>query len=221
MCDADVKEINSNPHNLSLRECKTVIACAQLCTKMRMVQADFCECYLLDDNGVATGNPFYCLQEEFICTKTHGKFTKWIGNHTDPSLIVGRGKSPAQRTAAAFTHFTYDTFKGRLVFVDLQGSLDGHLWTDPQIHSLDVRFGKGDHGARGLVAWRDSHKCNALCIAMGLTTQLPDVPSSNADRDADTTADSDGEPAKNTRAKKRAKVVEVGADEEVVEVVTE
>jgi len=81
----------------------------------------------------------------------------------------------------AFSHFSYVRSGGRLMVVDLQGSLvqdDGqrtYVLTDPAIHQerdnrrgglqFKVRrqFGRTDRGREGMKAFFETHECNDIC----------------------------------------------------------
>jgi hypothetical protein len=45
----------------------------------------------------------------------------------------------------------------------------GDLWTDPQMHSHDGKgYGKGNMGRKGIHAFLQNHRCNAICAALNL-----------------------------------------------------
>jgi elongation factor 2 kinase len=53
-------------------------------------------------------------------------------------------------TPQAFSHFTYEHSRGRILVCDIQGV--GDTWTDPQIHSCNSEgYGKGNLGQVHLV----------------------------------------------------------------------
>ena len=67
----------------------------------------------------------------------------------------------------AFSHFTLERSRGELIVVDIQGV--GDFFTDPQIHTRDGRgYGVGNMGAAGIRQFSASHRCNAVCRALGL-----------------------------------------------------
>jgi hypothetical protein len=67
----------------------------------------------------------------------------------------------------AFSHFTWEESKKQILIVDVQGV--GDVWTDPQIHSVNgVGYGKGNMGMRGITAFLNNHRCNAMCKALKL-----------------------------------------------------
>jgi hypothetical protein len=82
----------------------------------------------------------------------------------------------------AFSHFTYEKSKKKLMVVDLQGTFqinqDGtreYRLTDPVIHkhrrSRQLRhwsFGRTDRGERGMRAFWATHQCTAACRLLGL-----------------------------------------------------
>jgi len=72
-----------------------------------------------------------------------------------------------RNTPQAFSHFTWEESGKSILVCDLQGV--GDLWTDPQIHSRDGKgYGKGNMGMRGIAAFLNNHRCNAICMALKL-----------------------------------------------------
>jgi elongation factor 2 kinase len=71
-------------------------------------------------------------------------------------------------TPQAFSHFTFQASRGRLIIVDIQGVLD--LYTDPQVHTLEgTGYGEGNLGANGFALFFAGHRCSPLCAKLGLT----------------------------------------------------
>lgn len=87
----------------------------------------------------------------------------------------------------AFSHFTYEKSKRKLMVVDLQGvfqeNKDGstkYVLTDPVIHKrkqdkhkrskqLETwTFGRTDRGERGMNAFFETHECSEVCRLLGL-----------------------------------------------------
>ena len=85
----------------------------------------------------------------------------------------------------AFSHFTYEKSKRRLMVVDLQGVFtrkrDGtkeYELTDPVIHKRrksrnqtmkKLSFGRTDRGEKGMKAFFETHKCTDACKLLGLS----------------------------------------------------
>ncbi|OWZ01349.1 Alpha kinase, partial [Phytophthora megakarya] len=69
-------------------------------------------------------------------------------------------------TAQAFSHFTWQKTFGQLMVVDLQGV--GCIFTDPQIHSNNEKFGCGNLSEVGMTAFFATHECNTVCRALEL-----------------------------------------------------
>eukprot|EP00960_Hanusia_phi_P063441 765489-Hanusia_phi.AAC.5 len=93
-----------------------------------------------------------------------GKYVK----HNDNYGEVGTEDDIPQ----AFSHFTWDASSNRILICDIQG-VDMY-WTDPQIHSIDPSqeeiFGKGNFGLDGVKQFFHTHRCNSLCIKLGLSS---------------------------------------------------
>lgn len=84
----------------------------------------------------------------------------------------------------AFSHYTYDKSKKKLMVVDLQGVYeeydDGtsrYVLTDPVIHKRKLgerkqlaswTFGRTDRGEKGMRAFFETHECNEVCRLLGL-----------------------------------------------------
>jgi hypothetical protein len=64
-------------------------------------------------------------------------------------------------TPQVFSAFSFIASKGTCMVVDVQGV--GDLYTDPQLHSLDGRFGSADLGARGMALFFATFFPNSLC----------------------------------------------------------
>ena len=88
----------------------------------------------------------------------------------------------------AFSHYTYEKSKKRLMVVDLQGKLEEHedgtrqyVLTDPVIHKRKGHtkrrskkletwtFGRTDRGEKGMKAFFETHECSDVCRLLGLT----------------------------------------------------
>lgn len=63
--------------------------------------------------------------------------------------------------AQAFTHFTYVISDKQQMVCDIQGVKT--QFTDPQIHSVDCEFGRGDLGEKGFSKFMETHECNSIC----------------------------------------------------------
>jgi len=85
----------------------------------------------------------------------------------------------------AFSHFSFEKSKGKVMVVDLQGvfteKVDGtkvYELTDPVIHQRPsgrnsgremLDFGRTDRGVKGMKAFFESHKCTDACKFLGLS----------------------------------------------------
>lgn len=88
----------------------------------------------------------------------------------------------------AFSHFSYERSKKRIMVVDLQGVLqvnaDGapeYVLTDPAIHKRHRQklgqlrlghFGRTDRGEQGMKAFWASHVCTDACSLLGLFQEI-------------------------------------------------
>ena len=74
----------------------------------------------------------------------------------------------------AFAHWTHHHTKHKEVVCDLQGGFDklNNLFTltDPAIHHSEKskQTGATDHGAKGILSIMEGHRCNWLCVKIGL-----------------------------------------------------
>ena len=74
----------------------------------------------------------------------------------------------ARQTPQAFSHFTFCVTRGDMMVVDLQGV--GDVYTDPVVLTRDGQgFGMGNIGQKGMDNFFASHRCNNLCMQLGLT----------------------------------------------------
>lgn len=65
-----------------------------------------------------------------------------------------------------FTHFSYERSSQKEMVVDIQGS--GSVYTDPQIHSVEKKYGRADRGTIGIAKFFSTHKCNNFCRMLEL-----------------------------------------------------
>jgi len=102
----------------------------------------------------------------------NGKFKKSIGKLNSVEIYD---------FPQAFSHFTYQKSKYKLIVVDLQGVLKFGSFgtkifflTDPVIHyrkqtrAKNYNFGRTNLGEKGMQAFFATHQCSALCRALGL-----------------------------------------------------
>jgi len=123
-------------------------------SKVNFVQAHVLQ---ISDEAAESGIR-YVTAERYI----EGDYVKFNGNDGH----VGRYTCQAARTAAAFSHFTFDHTSGSEMCVDIQGV--STTWTDPQLHSASKCFGVADHGREGMKRFFRSHECNDLCERLKL-----------------------------------------------------
>eukprot|EP01006_Ploeotia_vitrea_P031488 TRINITY_DN63821_c0_g1_i1.p1 TRINITY_DN63821_c0_g1~~TRINITY_DN63821_c0_g1_i1.p1 ORF type:complete len:554 (+),score=50.64 TRINITY_DN63821_c0_g1_i1:74-1735(+) len=78
-----------------------------------------------------------------------------------------------RNTPQAFSHFSHTFTGGKYLICDIQGvgTSQGKVdyYTDPQIHTSNGNgFGLGNLGKRGMDAFFKSHRCNMICVGIGL-----------------------------------------------------
>ena len=98
----------------------------------------------------------YMLME--LCLIEHGEFQRYTDNES--------WRNPAFESMMALSHWSHASTGGKWLLCDLQGV--GYLLTDPQIHSLDDKWGQGDIGVAGMSNFYSSHFCNDLCRKLQL-----------------------------------------------------
>lgn len=82
-----------------------------------------------------------------------------------------------RNTPQAFTHYTWEKSKHKLLVCDIQGV--GDVWTDAQILTVDGKgYGTGNIGRRGINMFLKMHTCNDLCKFL----KLPRVNSKISDQ---------------------------------------
>lgn len=110
----------------------------------------------------------YAYAEEMM----QGEFEKYNSNNG----WINPDKSATGYLAAAFCHWSLEETAREAMVCDIQGC--NIVWTDPQIHTKRVshhdelfkRFGFGNHGLAGMLRFSQTHKCNGVCKALGLST---------------------------------------------------
>lgn len=111
------------------------------------------------------GNYIMAMEPSFPGTYIkYNSNSGWVNNVDNPF-------NPFNRAAQAFSHFTFERSRGRLLVSDLQGV--GCILTDPAIHTRDTdRFPltPTNLGQDGFKFFFATHKCNAVCRKLGLLT---------------------------------------------------
>ena len=105
----------------------------------------------------------------------------FIGDNKPRQCQLARKEIPDVDFAHAFSHFSYVRSGGKLMVVDLQGTLDvkpdgsrEYVFTDPAVHQrkrpgwTKYNFGRTDRGMRGINAFFKTHECNDACRFLGL-----------------------------------------------------
>lgn len=122
--------------------------------------------YRLKDEGVPGGFRYLAVEE-----RLSGDYQKY--NDNNGNILSAHASSAAEKSkrrriklAQAFSHFTFEETGGKEMVVDIQGV--GHKYTDPQLHSVEKKYGRADLGERGIDKFFESHVCNVCCKAIGL-----------------------------------------------------
>src|SRR3990167_5017297 len=91
----------------------------------------------------------------------------WIKYNNNGTFVNIKNKS---QTAQAFTHFSYQSFRGKYLITDIQGikTTFGYLFTDPAIHSKNDDIGDSDRGERGMNDFFKHHQCHKICVSLNL-----------------------------------------------------
>jgi hypothetical protein len=97
---------------------------------------EFVQAHLLDLGDARDVFPFRFMALEPWITGKYEKFTSNAGHIAKDSDL-----------AQAYSHFTWEFTSGEIMVADIQGV--GNTLTDPQIHSLDDRFGRGNLQHKG------------------------------------------------------------------------
>jgi hypothetical protein len=87
---------------------------------------------------------------------------------------------PFNRTAQAFSHFTFERSWGHFLVNDLQGV--GHLLTDPAIQTRDherFKLNSTNLNEEGFKFFFAGHECNSICRKLGLKSNREMVVSGN------------------------------------------
>jgi len=101
-------------------------------------------------------------------------------SESNPDVDVSTFDLRAEDFPSAFSHFSYQMSKGKLMVVDLQGvftvrgNTSVYELTDPVIHKKKKTFkhwsfGRTDRGQKGMNAFFHTHVCTDACQLFGLT----------------------------------------------------
>lgn len=120
------------------------------------------------------------LIEQFI--DSNEPFTKYINNNG----TILKGNDPvAQRTAKAFTHYTYQSSSKELMVTDVQGWFPNLI--DPAIATSAIKrngkyqFGLDNLGPMAITTFSKKHICSSICFELGLHTLVVGEDSSGSD----------------------------------------
>lgn len=121
---------------------------------VEFLEAFIIVCYQRPDNTIYACEPMIA-----------GEYVK----HSNNSGMV----QDTRNTPQAFSHFTHWFSKGQHVIVDIQGV--GDTYTDPQVHSVEGRFGMGNLGQDGIDSFFKTHRCNLICKGLGFMPETTTV----------------------------------------------
>lgn len=124
--------------------------------------------YRLNDQTAPGGFRYLAVED-----RLDGVYEKYNSNNGYVKDISDDSSCPAKvvriQMAQTFSHFTYEQSKQKEMVVDIQGV--GFAYTDPQLHSVSLSYGRADRGTRGFNDFFKTHKCNDYCRAMKLTSR--------------------------------------------------
>ncbi len=127
------------------------------------VALEFASCGIMACPVDIDGNQRYFSYEPYI----GGDYTKFNSNNG----FVAVESDPVNETCQAFSHYTWVKSNKARIVCDIQGVKKEHkvILTDPAIHDKNVlKFGSTNLGAKGIIKFFESHRCNEICIRMGL-----------------------------------------------------
>uniref|UniRef100_A0A7S1JH88 Alpha-type protein kinase domain-containing protein n=1 Tax=Eutreptiella gymnastica TaxID=73025 RepID=A0A7S1JH88_9EUGL len=132
-------------------------------TPKKMNFIDACIIELVQRPIDHTGGPPLLIMEPLL----QGQYKKHSNN-------FGFVDAEDRCTPQCFSHFTFEHTNQQMIVVDIQGV--GDLYTDPQIHSnipasAPPIWGEGDMGDEGIHKFFETHRCNALCKQLGLSSR--------------------------------------------------
>ena len=87
----------------------------------------------------------------------------YVKHNTNSGFV---DKDMSRLTPQLFSAYSFYASKGTRMVVDVQGV--GDLYTDPQVHSLDLQFGEADLGLRGFALFFHSFEHSNLAFALGI-----------------------------------------------------
>ncbi|KAI6231699.1 Efk-1 [Aphelenchoides besseyi] len=127
--------------------------------------------------GLAT-NPRYMSCEQ--CLDANARYLRFTNNWDFIMKETDVEKNDISldllHFVVCFSHWCYEVTGGKLMVVDLQGTLKSNpsgrptiLLTDPAIHSEDrTRFGAMNLSRLGMMFFLENHKCNRFCKGLNL-----------------------------------------------------
>eukprot|EP00080_Pristionchus_pacificus_P016921 PDM76941.1 efk-1 [Pristionchus pacificus] len=135
----------------------------------------FLKCKTLILMNEDTSKRFMSRESRFVATK-FVRFTNNAGYRILEQTAVDKGVSMEYvQLVTAFSHWTYKASNGFLMVVDLEGIIDESggktsvVLTDPAIHCKDItRYGRMNHGPRGMKKFFENHDCNQFCKDLGI-----------------------------------------------------
>jgi hypothetical protein len=156
----DYPRAAGNAEQLTKTDVKLQMTAKSLAARWNLTRAprkvDFMMCFALH---VPSTNQWYCC-ERFL----KGEYVKFNSNQ---GYVDRTPAGWCRSTPQAFSHFTFEVTAGAAMCTDVQGVED--LFTDPEIQSLvGTDFGEGNLGPKGMAMFFKTHRCNAVCAALGL-----------------------------------------------------
>ena len=175
-------------HKLSMRtalEAQTLVAQFNECTPSNwpVISVLPAEIYRLAPANIKAPNPSRDYRYLSVEPYLEGRYKKFNGNNGFVGVSTQTEHAYRQDgIAQTFPHWTYEhtltTGGSAMMVCDIQGV--GYEYTDVTVCSKDRRFGQTDLGEAGFESFFSTHRCNELCVKLGLTPINPIGSSSTA-----------------------------------------
>jgi len=122
---------------------------------------DFIRCFVLELQDRPNGSNIFTVERFLSGNDVNGsEFIKYSNN---AGLV---NQNLQRQTPQVFSAYSFYASRGTRLVTDIQGL--GDLYTDPQIHSIESRYGHGDLGPFGMALFFLSFHQTSYADAMGI-----------------------------------------------------